>query len=272
MLATPTHIGADLRAERERRELTLTRLARELRVQERYLAAIEAGPDADPADQPGAGYMLGYVRAYADYVGLDAATSVARYKVEAGLPRTPAELARTRGGPDRVAPRRRPLPRGLLPTLALLAMAVAFAAYYRGAAEPTGPDEAPQADSIALDARSLSAGRYALRADTSAWVRVRADGEVVLSAILVPGQVVALPATRSLSVDVRDAGAVRLLRGTPEGERDLGALGEKGRALTDLPIGPEREGLAEEGLAEEGLAEEGRVDEGAPDAEADALR
>ena len=62
-------IGNSLKAERERRGLALDRAAEATKIRTTYLAAIEA--EAFDA-LPGATYARGFLRTYADYLGLDA--------------------------------------------------------------------------------------------------------------------------------------------------------------------------------------------------------
>jgi cytoskeleton protein RodZ len=64
----PYLAGAMLRQQREALRLDLTEVAAELRIRLAYLEALEAGR----ADElPGAVYAIGFIRAYAGYLGLD---------------------------------------------------------------------------------------------------------------------------------------------------------------------------------------------------------
>ena len=110
--------------ERTRRELgyDLDTVAAELRIRRPYLEAIEEGRYDD---LPGTPYAIGFVRSYADYLGLDSDTSVALYKAEV------SELARTRQELNFPAPK----PEGRLPGFALvlislLVVALAYGAWY----------------------------------------------------------------------------------------------------------------------------------------------
>ena len=62
-------IGTSLRRVRERRGLELTDVERETRIRTRYLKALE---DERFELIPGAAYAKGFLRTYADYLGLDA--------------------------------------------------------------------------------------------------------------------------------------------------------------------------------------------------------
>ena len=64
----PRGIGAQLRAAREERGLSLEQVASETRIPQRHLVAIEAG---DFGQLPGRTYAVGFSRTYAKTVGLD---------------------------------------------------------------------------------------------------------------------------------------------------------------------------------------------------------
>ncbi|WES29616.1 helix-turn-helix domain-containing protein [Varunaivibrio sulfuroxidans] len=82
-------VGALLQASRRRAGEDLDDVANLLRISRRYLQAIEAG---DMKALPGAAYALGFVRAYADHLGLDSAEVVRRFKLEVSATQTPSEL------------------------------------------------------------------------------------------------------------------------------------------------------------------------------------
>ena len=77
--------GAMLRAAREEAGLSLDRVAEEINVKRERLVAIEA---MDIASLPSAPYTMGFVRAYADHLGLPVEPLVARYREEAGFTRS----------------------------------------------------------------------------------------------------------------------------------------------------------------------------------------
>jgi len=73
----PRSAGDELRQRREALGLDLSELAATLRIKPAYLAALEAGR---PEELPGAVYAIGFMRAYADYLGLDCGEMLRRFK------------------------------------------------------------------------------------------------------------------------------------------------------------------------------------------------
>jgi cytoskeleton protein RodZ len=69
-------IGEKLRLARERNALTLDQVARETHVAKRFLKALE---DEDFSVFPGETYAMGFLRSYAEYLGLDPAELIAAY-------------------------------------------------------------------------------------------------------------------------------------------------------------------------------------------------
>lgn len=132
-LQTPTSIDSDsdgpgevgdlLRASRLRHGQELADVARSLRIRTVYLQAIE---DSRYEDLPGTVYAIGFIRSYADHLGLDGEQLVERFKAEASGTRTvrkplmnlPAMV------PDNG------IPRGAVITLGALILLGAYGAWY----------------------------------------------------------------------------------------------------------------------------------------------
>jgi cytoskeleton protein RodZ len=70
-------VGEDLRAARLRRGDELGRIARVLRIRKDYLEALESD---HPDKLPGRTYAIGFLRSYAEYLGLDTPALVSRHK------------------------------------------------------------------------------------------------------------------------------------------------------------------------------------------------
>jgi cytoskeleton protein RodZ len=77
----PGEVGPELRAARLRRGEDLAVISRALRIRKDHLEAIE-GNRLD--ELPGRTYVVGFVRSYAAYLGLDAKECVERIKAETG--------------------------------------------------------------------------------------------------------------------------------------------------------------------------------------------
>lgn len=74
-------VGSLLRETRQRLGHELEAVAVQLRIRQPYLKAIEEG---HYQDLPGSAYAVGFVRGYAEYLGLDSAEIVRRFKQETG--------------------------------------------------------------------------------------------------------------------------------------------------------------------------------------------
>ncbi len=72
-------VGQDLRAARLRRGDDLATVSRVLKIRKDHLEAVE---EDNFAELPGKTYAIGFVRSYAQYLGLDVAAMVERYKQE----------------------------------------------------------------------------------------------------------------------------------------------------------------------------------------------
>jgi cytoskeleton protein RodZ len=80
-------IGSSLRAARMRQELELSQAERDTRIRAKYLAALE---DERFDVLPGPAYTKGFLRTYADYLGLDAQRFVDEYNTHFAPEEEPA--------------------------------------------------------------------------------------------------------------------------------------------------------------------------------------
>src|SRR5207247_10080863 len=81
-------LGEQLRAQRERKSITLEQAAADTRIREKFLKALE---DGDYQSLPGAVYTRGFLRNYADYLDLETDELVMLYQQErGGAPPEPA--------------------------------------------------------------------------------------------------------------------------------------------------------------------------------------
>ena len=154
----PYAIGDLLRDRREELELDLESVGETLRIKSVYLAALEQGR---AQDLPGPTYAIGFIRAYADFLGLDAERVLERYK---------AETAEVRSRPDLTLPvplGARSLPGGPILLVGLILALCGYGTwYYLSTGERNRPErvvavpaelrqaaQAPPADALASGAR-----------------------------------------------------------------------------------------------------------------------
>lgn len=116
-------VGADLKAARVRKGEELESVSHVLKIRQEHLKSLE---DGDLQALPGRAYAIGFLRSYSEYLGLDPAALVERFK---------AEIA-GRGEPEEAPPaysveeRERKLPQGWIVFVVLLLVAVIWGGYY----------------------------------------------------------------------------------------------------------------------------------------------
>ena len=213
-------VGEELREARIALGVSVEDAATQLRINKRYLQALEEGRIKD---LPGAAYAVGFVRSYATALGLDADDAVRRFRDMSGT-------AVTKSG-DLVFPE--PVPRRGIPTgvLAALGLALAMGGYIawyqwsgRGervvdavpplpprlerAADATTPREtptAPVAEPPAPAPAPVAAPpppridpdkpRVVIRAKGESWVQIRdnAANRVITDRVLRAGEIIEIP-------------------------------------------------------------------------------
>lgn len=125
--------GADLRAARERLAWPLHDAAAALRIRPAYLQALE---DGELNRLPGNAYALGFLRSYADALGLDPAEMLRRFKAEAAEVMDQSELAFPAPAAERG------MPAGAVILLGLVLAVGVYAGWYRLSGEGRLPAEA----------------------------------------------------------------------------------------------------------------------------------
>ncbi|MHB8927731.1 MAG: helix-turn-helix domain-containing protein [Bacillota bacterium] len=98
-------IGELLRGTREAKGVAMAQAQMDTKIRTKYLEALERGDDAGT---PGVAYFKGFLRFYANYLGLDGPALVARYKELKAV--TPAPTANAPAGEPGKAPPERPRP------------------------------------------------------------------------------------------------------------------------------------------------------------------
>ena len=114
-------IGALLRASRLRRGEELEDIAATLRIRRVYIEAIE---EDRFDDLPGHAYAVGFVRGYAEYLGLDGDEVVRRFKEESSVPDKPADLSFPSFIPEHG------MPRGAVLMVGVLVAALGYGGWY----------------------------------------------------------------------------------------------------------------------------------------------
>lgn len=125
-------VGTLLRERREELELDLEAIGEALRIKPAFLAALEQGR---AQDLPGATYAVGFIRAYAHYLGFDADRVLDSYK---------AESAEVQARPDLALPLalgERSLPGGPILLVGLILALCGYGTwYYWSASDQTRPE------------------------------------------------------------------------------------------------------------------------------------
>jgi transcriptional regulator with XRE-family HTH domain len=201
----PPRVGERLAAARTAQGLSIEEICARTRVPARHLVAIEEG---DNDALPAAPYATGFVKTYAQVLGLDAAELGRDFRAELGnarevrdytAPFEPADPAR--------------VPSRALALVALVVAAVLAAAYLFWRIGGYGPDEratlaagtAPEAATPAATApagapppaprpATASQGPVAVTAKEAVWVKIyERDGPTLFQGEMTPGQRVEVP-------------------------------------------------------------------------------
>lgn len=236
-------VGGLLRGRRLDRGLTVEDVGSAIRVAPRHIAAVEEGRFADLPPQP---YARGLISAYALLVGLEPdellrvcgpslggegagqSATVFRYPLRERFTwrewTVPAALA--------AAVVTFAIARAVLtpPPVALEVPAAASPAQLQPAQlkPPRNPDAQP--DGAAAAAVEAPGVRVLLRCEGTTWAEAAPDGGELRRYELGPGQNLELTARERLSLDIGDAGVVRIR----VGDRELGFIGYKGETKVGL--------------------------------------
>jgi cytoskeletal protein RodZ len=227
---TPPHIGEILRDRRHELDLSLADVHEGTHLRLEFLRAIEG---LDVERLPSVGYVLGYVRCYANYLGLDGAEAVTRFKEDTAVPLKVV----MRDSPHFVPEHRLRLPRGIIPALGVIGFAVMLSVWYGGnntsvASEPTVPTVASLSGTVS-ESQAVDPNSITLVATAPSWMQVKNKaGKTVISRIFVTGERYTAFKNSGYTVSVRDAGAISIR----VGGQDYGALGVTGEQLRDIPL------------------------------------
>jgi cytoskeletal protein RodZ len=230
MADAPSHIGADLKARRVELELTPQDIQEAIGVRAAYVRAIET---LDTENSASLGYMLGYVRSYASFVGMDAVDAVKRFKEDIEAPQN---LAVSKI-PHFVPKHKIKLPRGFVPAVGVLGFALMLGVWYggSGATQATGPvvPVVNTLDGAEVEVTPIDPNLITLKAIAPSWIRVKdAKGETLVNRIFVTGEGYSAPRGSELSFSVRDGGAIEIHAGA----ENYGPIGKQGEPIKNMPF------------------------------------
>jgi cytoskeletal protein RodZ len=233
-------VGARLRRAREAAGLSRADIARQTRISERMLAALE---DGNYAVLPARTYATGFARSYARAVGLDADAIVSDIRRDldratAPLDRAPAPTFEP-GDPARVPSRR-----VAWVAVAALVLVLVGLATWRASTQPVSglpsilPPDAPAsprpvAPRPAPTPSPAATGPVVLTAEAPAWVHITAAGKDFLKHEMKAGESFTVPA---------DAADPRLRTGRPDalaitiGGKPVPRLADRQTVVADVPI------------------------------------
>ena len=241
-MSESTDFGARLRLAREARGVSLRDIAATTKISRTALEALERN---DIAQLPGGIFTRAFVRSYAAEVGLDPETTVrellAAFPVDGVADGSPYAVDRDK---DEAFENQRQMAGAWLwlgglsvPVIGLIlyfSMAGAgtadrvemgpVAAPLRTALPPSPTDEAPTPSVLTPEVESDRL-RLGIVPVGPCWVSVVADGELVLSRLMQPGERERIEAREEVVLNVGDAGAFAFTLNGQTGVR-LGAAGE----------------------------------------------
>ncbi len=237
--STPQTVGDRLRQAREAAGLSLDQVASQTRIPMRHLQHIEREEwDALPAVT----YCVGFVRSYANAIGLDGAELSREVRDRLGGLRTPVQAAEyyEPADPARVPPR----------TLAIVAALIAAALVigylaWRGTLneEATAPasgvtvpiEEADPAPTAPPQPQAVAGQSVMLTATQEVWLRISdsSGGPALFNGTMAAGQTFDVPATAQAPV-IR-TGRPQVIR-VSVGGRDIGPLEPAERTISDVSL------------------------------------
>lgn len=184
---TPGSIGAALRAERERRRISLDTVARGTLVRLDFLQLID---EDRIEDLPAGAYAKGFIRAYATHLGLDWRPFAKAYEERYAQPAPELSRVVRRGVRVPAAAQRRAWKiavGGAVSLIVLLALLGAF----RGGEEPEAVPIVPAAAARAVEESAPNPMGSIVRVEVTgdaSWVEARSDGQTVFAQTLHNGE------------------------------------------------------------------------------------
>lgn len=179
-------IGRVLRVERERQRISLGSVARATKVRQDYLELI----DAERLDElPAGAYAKGFIRAYAQFLGLDPLPLVQTYEARHGRPEPElsAVVRRPVRVPNAAQPRAWRVAAGI--AVGLLLVLGLLGAFGSGEEPAEAPEVAADVEPIDSPAPNpLGAVVKVEVVGERSWVQAEADGELIFQGTLSSGE------------------------------------------------------------------------------------
>ena len=237
----PDSIGGRLRRAREERGLSLDDIANQTRIPIRHLNHIE---QEEWDSLPGITYCVGFVRAYANMIGLDGAELSRELRDRLGdtRVRAPAPQYYEPADPSRVPPR----PLVLIAAIVAIALIAAYAIWRSSLGEEEPVAETPQTQQQAatqpqpgvapaqpVQPQAVAGQPVTLTATEEVWLRISDGAASLFSGIMQPGQSFQVPPTAQRPV-IRTGRpqVLRILIGT----RDIGPLEPAERTIDNVSL------------------------------------
>jgi len=237
-------VGERLRAEREKNGLSIKDVEMAISIRALYINAIEEG---NYTIVPGEVYLKGFIRNYANYLGLDGQEMVASYRL-AQQPLTP-EVVETSVEPEPTVPRKHSTNNnsGKLLIISLLVVCVAGVAWWAFASQsptkeplstkqqekvpapvPTAPI-ATQSATPTVPASPAQSKPVVVIANYSqpCWTSVVADGKTIYEGTPKSGDTITWQAEKNITVTAGNAGGIDI---TYNGQATT-KMGQQGEVL-----------------------------------------
>ncbi len=240
-------IGEYLRTEREKKGLSLTDVEKETKIRVKYLQALES---ENFQEIPGRAYVLGFLRAYARFLGIDEEEIVSTYKQqhpdefwEVSLEQIKEEGEKGEFRENRKVQLFRLFEnkRFLGRMVAIFVLgALIFGAIFFGARQTEEPSPSPSPrisvpqepsplthDSEENKEKELGV-ELKLVATEECWVLVRQDGKEIFSGIMRPGETKTFRAKETIWLKLGNAGGVEVYFNG----KKVPSLGRRGEVVT----------------------------------------
>lgn len=231
-------IGEYLRREREKRQISLRKVADETKIPIRYLEAIEQG---QVEIIPGEVYLKGFLRSYAQEIGLDGEEVLERYRQLNKQDEDKEQELRQRverGGNQRNGKKvswHLRYERAFVAVLLLVLLIVAIVAAFRSRGidkpqeqpQPKARQELPKAapkEEVAPEpAPQVVAGDVEIFARDNCWVEAYSGGSRVFAIMMNPGETKKVPVQENVALLLGKPAVVRL----KYGEEEVQGLGKE---------------------------------------------